>query len=524
MASVSRREVLESGALLGGVGATSGLVGIAGLGLSSAEAGQGDVLGFRSAVDLAAMIRKKEVSSLELTRYFIDRIERFDEELNAVVVRDFDRSLKAARQADEALRTGNPLGPLHGLPMTIKESFDIEGLPTTWGIPAYSKNVAHSDADIVKRLKVAGAHFLGKTNVPVGLGDFQAYNEIYGTTRNPWDPGRTPGGSSGGSAAALASGMTALESGSDIGGSIRNPAHFCGVFGHKPTWQVISGVGHSLTGDYAPPDLAVVGPMARSAEDLALAMKLVGGPGMLDAPGWQLRLPPPRAASLKDYRVAVWATDEFAPPSTAIADRIQEVADVLAKRGARVSDSARPAFDAKSSYYTYITLLKSFLSAQQPRDEYDAAREHAAGFASDDESEAAIWARAAVLEHRDWVHSHAERTRIRRHWKTFFEDWDILLAPIMVTTAFPHDHSPIDDRTLIVDGKEVGYWDQLFWAGLATLPFLPSTVFPTGLADDELPVGLQAIGAEYNDRTTIEFARLITQEIGGFRAPGGFGD
>ena len=224
------------------------------------------------------------------------------------LVRDFDRALAAARDADRALQRGNVAGRLHGLPMTIKESYDIAGLPSTWGIPEFADNVAGSDSVMVTRFKAAGAHFMGKTNVPLALGDFQSYNEIYGTTNNPWNIKLTPGGSSGGTATALAAGLTGLDSGSDIGGSIRGPAHFCGVYGHKPTWGIVPGQGQSLPGSDAPPDLAVVGPLARSAEDLALALDVVAGADNLNDAGWQLRLPVARASSLRDFRVAVWPT------------------------------------------------------------------------------------------------------------------------------------------------------------------------------------------------------------------------
>jgi len=527
MSKITRRDFLGSLGSFGTAAAIGGMGGVAGLATGSFDAqavtGQEiDGLGHKTAIQLAGMIRNKEISSVELTQYFIDRIQRLDTQLNAVVVHDFDRAMDAARKADAETKRGDILAPLHGLPMTIKESFDVAGLPTTWGIPALSGNTATRDADVVTRFKAAGAHFLGKTNVPVRLGDFQAYNDIYGTTRNPWNLERTPGGSSGGSAATLAAGMTALDSGSDIGGSIRNPAHYCGVYGHKPTWGVISGRGHSLPGMEAPPDLAVVGPMARSAEDLALALELLAGPGALDAPGWKLSLPPPRAEALKDYRVAVWATDELSPASSAITNRIQEVAEALAKAGATVSDGARPEFSSRESHYTYINLLNSFLSAGMSASEYDAAKENAAGFDLADQSAEAVDARAKVLDHRDWLRFHNDRTRIRRQWQSFFKEWDIVLCPIMVTTAFPHDHTRPDGRTIIVDGVRTPYWDQVFWAGLATLPFLPSTVFPTGLAADGLPIGLQAISAEYNDRTTIEFSRLVDREIGGFVPPPGF--
>ena len=210
-----------------------------------------------------------------------------------MVVHDFERGREAARAADRALARGAHLGPLHGVPMTVKEAYNIQGLPTTWGIPELRDNIASEDADYVRRLKGAGAVIFGKTNVPINLGDFQSFNEIYGTTNNPWDLTRTPGGSSGGSSAALAAGLTALEAGSDIGGSIRNPAHYCGIYGHKPTWGIVSDAGHALPGQFAPADIAVVGPMARCAEDLALSLDIVAGAGRTDRGGWKLDLPRP---------------------------------------------------------------------------------------------------------------------------------------------------------------------------------------------------------------------------------------
>ena len=258
----SRRNFLAN---VGTIGAAAGLVASVPRAIAQSIR-SADAPAFKSAIELAQMIRDKEISSVELTQYFIDRIERFGATLNTVVVRDFDRALSAARNADDALMRGELAGPLHGLPMTIKESYDIAGLPTTWGIPQFADNIAETDSAVVSRYRAAGAHFMGKTNVPLGLGDFQSYNEIYGTTNNPWDVEVTPGGSSGGTAVALAAGLTGLDSGSDIGGSIRNPAHYCGVYGHKPTWGIISGEGHALPGNVATPDLAVVGPLARSAD------------------------------------------------------------------------------------------------------------------------------------------------------------------------------------------------------------------------------------------------------------------
>jgi amidase len=481
-------------------------------------------LAFETATTLTDRIRAKEVSSRELTELYIRRIEKYDPAVNAVVVRDFERALEAADRADAAVASGQTLGPLHGLPMTIKEAYDVEGLPTTWGIPAFAKNVATADAEVVRRLKQAGAHFLGKTNVPVQLADFQSYNEIYGTTGNPWDLGRTPGGSSGGSSAALAAGLCGLESGSDIGGSIRNPAHFCGVYGHKPTWGVVPDRGHALPGMAASPDIAVVGPLARSADDLRLALGIVAGADPLNRRGWKLALPKVEKHALADFRVAVWPSDELCPVSRAVADRAQELADRLARLGATVSDSARPAFDVASSHRIYTAMLNGEMSPGVPDDAFARFQAAASRFGPADHGETEEAIRATVQTHRDWVRLNHARAHLRHAWNAFFADWDILLCPQMPTTAFPHDHTPFAQRTLPVDGVERNYLRQVFWAGLITVAYLPSTVFPTGPAADGLPLGLQAVSAEFNDDTCIEFARLMAREIGGFEAPPGYLD
>ncbi len=476
-------------------------------------------IALKSAFELAADIRAGRLSSSELTEHYIARIERHDGDINAVVVRCFDEARAAARAADAALGRGDALGPLHGVPITIKESYDLAGTATTWGVPQFAGNVADSDSESVARLKAAGAHFLGKTNVPFSLADFQSYNDIYGTTGNPWDLARTPGGSSGGSAAALAAGLTALEAGSDIGGSIRNPAHYCGVYGHKPTWGVVSDLGHALPGSAAPADIAVCGPLARSAEDLALAMGVVAGPDVRNARGWRLALPPPAKRSLADYRVAVWPQADFAPVAGEVADRVQAVAEALAKAGATVSDSARPALDIDKTLDTYYALLWGVLGAGVP-DSVHAERKAAA--AKLDAGDRSPWARAmrgSAQDHRDWVKHHHRRYRIRDAWRAFFADWDILICPQMPTAAFAHDHAPPMERVMAIDGREVPYYDQLGWAGLITVAHLPSTVFPTGPNGAGLPIGLQAVGAEYDDLATIDFCRLLAAEIGGFTPP-----
>ena len=473
--------------------ATAALGGVTGVPRAQAV----EELGFLSAVELAGKLRRKEVGVEELARYFIKRIEQYDGKVNAVVVRDFERALAAANDADKASARGREPGPLHGLPMTIKESYDIAGLPSSWGVPDAAQDIAEVDSAVVERFKNAGAIFLGKTNVPYMLGDFQSYNDVYGTTNNPWDLERTPGGSSGGSAAALAAGLTGLESGSDIGGSIRNPAHCCGVYGHKPTWGIIPTRGHEPPGQPSTPqyqqDLSVVGPMARSAEDLAMALDILGGPNEFRAAGWRLALPPARMNSLKGLRVALWPDDPNAPVDSEVAARVEAIGKMLEKAGAKVSATARPAFDAKAADDTYLGILNGITS------------EAAAGFTF-----------------HEYEALHEQRGFFRTQWRQFFRDWDILVTPTIATPAFVQDQSDYNTRTLTVNGSVQPYFQQMFWAGLATLSYLPSTVFPTGLSSGGLPIGLQAIGAEYDDRTTIEFARLVAGEIGGYQPPTGY--
>jgi amidase len=440
---------------------------------------------FQSATEIAARIRRRELSAVECLEYFHDRVRRHNGALNAIVAFDWDRARASARAADDALAHGSQ-APLLGVPMTVKESFDIAGLRSTWGDPSIAYEATRDDL-IVERLRAAGAVIFGKTNVPFRLLDFQTYNEIYGTTRNPWDHDRGPGGSSGGAAAALAAGLTGLEVGSDIGGSIRNPSHYCGVFGHKPTYGVVGSDCVATPPRVDECDLNVSGPLARSAEDLALAMRLLALPTRLESAA--VRRLDDSCKPLAKYRVAVWASDAESPVQRQISDRCQQLAEKLARAGATVSDRARPAFASEHAN----TIYRSLLSA-----ETDPASE---------------------LKHRDWIALDDARTRLRMQWQAFFQDWDIVLCPMSATTAFPHQQGPYRGRKLDVDGLEVAYFRQLFWAGLATCSYLPSTVFPTGAGEDGLPIGLQAIGAAYRDHTTIEFARLASP---GFAPPPGY--
>ena len=479
-------------------------------------------LSFRSATELAALMQRKEISSEELTRHYIERIEKHDAAVNSVVVRRFEQAIDEARDADKRIADGQSMGPLEGLPMTIKESYVIADTPSTWGHEQFRNNMGKADGLAVSRFRSAGAHFLGKTNVPVDLADFQSYNPVYGTTGNPWDTSRTPGGSSGGSAAALAAGFTGLEAGSDIGGSIRNPAHFCGVYGHKPSWGIVPMQGHELAAHTPEPDLAVCGPLARSAADLHTALDIMAGPAEREATGWQLNLPAADIAKLSSLRVAVWQDDTLAPVDSEVADRVNLVAETLGRLGATVSDTARPDFDIKRAHVAYLSLLNSIMSAGASEEQVAKNQAFADQFGDEDSSDRAVNSRAMVLSHRLWLRQNAVREHWRYAWDDFFKDWDILVCPQMATPAFPHDHRPFGERTLTVNNEQQDYFKQLFWSGLITGAYLPSTVFPTGPSSAGLPIGLQAVSAPYRDHRTIEFTHLLSKEIGGFQPPPSF--
>ncbi|HAM55754.1 MAG TPA: amidase [Candidatus Rokubacteria bacterium] len=480
-------------------------------------------LPFRSARQLASEIRRKRIGALELLELYLARVERYNPRLNAIIATDLDAARKRARAADRALARGEVRGPLHGVPMTIKESFDVVGMPTTWGLPELKDNFPARNALVVDRLLAAGAVVFGKTNVPLYLADWQSYNAIYGTANNPWDVTRTPGGSSGGAAAALAAGLTGIEAGSDIGASIRNPAHYCGVYGHKPTYGIVPLAGHALPGTFGTPDIAVAGPLARSADDLALALEVIAGADAIDGTGWRLALPAPRRRALREYRVAVMLDDPSARVDREVQDRLQTLADFLGRKRAKVSDRARPAGDTAEADRVYVMLLRAATSGRQTPEEFEKNLETARGLAPADESYVARMVRANTMYHKDWLAWNNARHRMRLAWAGFFQEWDLLLCPAAASAAFPHDHAGERyERTIRVNGKDVPTTDQLFWAGYPGMAYLPSTVAPCGFTPGGLPVGVQIVGPQYGDRACIAFARLLEREFQGFVAPPGY--
>ncbi|MBS0478119.1 MAG: amidase [Proteobacteria bacterium] len=428
----------------------------------------------RGAIETAAAIRAGETTALLECEAAIARIEARDGPINAVVVRDFDRARHQAREADQRLAAGET-APLLGVPMTVKESFDVAGLPTTWGLEVARDFVPKDDAVAVKRLKAAGAVILGKTNVPPLLADLQANNPVYGRTNNPHNPGRVAGGSSGGSAAALAAGMVPLELGSDIGGSIRVPAAFNGVWGHKPTFAALSRVGHHFPGaDGAPGELSVIGPLARNPDDLALALDILADHPLVQAGN--------RPAS--GYRILVLGEHPGARVAAPIADALDRLADALHDAGATVDRKSDLIPDLDAQQRNYMKMLNITIARGVPQDG------------------------SAPTTLIEWFDLRDEQARNKKAWNALFKSYDAVIAPALGVTAFAHDDTPLPRRTLEINGETTPFGLQFAFPGLATFPMLPATSFPIGADRDGLPIGVQAIADTYQDHKAIAVARL----------------
>jgi amidase len=486
-----------------------------------------DVDVFSSATELLAAFRTGGTTAADLTDRYIRRIERYDGRLNAVVVRDFDRARQQARAADQARARGETKALL-GLPITLKESINVNGLGTTCGVPEWKGYVSQHDAPVSTRTRAAGAVLLGKTNVPPMLADWQSTNPIFGRTSNPWDLARTPGGSSGGSAAALAAGLSALEVGSDIGGSIRVPAAFCGVYGHRPSETLLPKSGQFPMPPL--PNSAVVmgvqGPLARSAEDLELALSVLAGPEIGEDVAWTVTLPAARRERLADFRVAILPPIPWLVVDGQITAALHDLADRLAKLGAVVKEVQPDGLGDHREYHGfYRTLLSAVTGA---RVDVETRRQRIANLraAGDDLSMGAVQGLEGSAG--DYLIWNGRREQHRAAWRAFFRDWDVLLAPAVNVLAYPHIERawPADnsDQTLTftIDGRSVPYLHGLCYPALSTVPGQPATAFPVGLSREGLPIGLQAVGPYLEDLTPIRFAALLAREIGGFRKPSGY--
>jgi amidase len=456
-----------------------------------------DIL-LRPAVDVAGMLRRREVSSRELTALLLARIDAVNPELNAVTEVRGEEVLRRAAAADEALARGDDVGPLHGLPMTIKDSFNVAGLRTTWGNPAFKDYVADWDATVVRRLERAGALIAGKTNVAFMLGDFaQTANELYGLTRNPWDTARTPGGSSGGAAAAVSAGMTFLEYGSDLAGSIRIPASFCGIYGLKPTVGTVPLTGFQPPGPPAGPSeamyMSAAGPLGRSACDLRAALRVTAGPEDPQARACSWTLPPPRHTRLRDFRVGVVFDHPQAPVSSEVAARMSDTVDALARAGASVTEGWPGGLDPARSSESFAFHVQLFFAFQQPGPDLPGL--------------------AQVIEQEN------QRMAARAVWQDYFRQTDVFLCPANFTPAFPHDGRPFGQRTITTPEGERPYDSQSFWIAHASLPGLPAVAAPIGHTPGALPVGMQILGPLYEDDTPITFAELLAGTVGGYQPP-----
>lgn len=478
---------------------------------------------FLPAVELAAEIKAKKTGCREALERVWHRVEHINPDLNAIVATDIDSARLRATEADRAIAGGESWGPLHGIPMTVKESLDVAGMPTTWGLEPLRGNIATANAAAVDRLIGAGAIIFGKTNISAGLADWQSYNSIYGTTSNPWDLARTPGGSSGGSAAALAAGLTTLEVGSDIGGSIRQPAHCCGIYGHKPTPGLVPLRGQFVPGNVAPVDLNSSGPMARSVADLEVALSVMAGPDGPEASAWKLDLPPPAGEQLSAFKVALLTEHPDTYVDRDIVDQLGKLASFLVDQGSILSDTARPGVDLADAHATYVRLLRSATSRRQSPVEFERNVHLARALPEGRDDYYARMVRAQTMRHIDWLRTDEDRHKIRRKWYSFFEDFDILLCPAAMVPAAPHDHvGELYERTVQVNGRDVPATAQFFWSGLATLGHLPATVAPIGVTAAGLPVGVQIIAAPYADRTCLAFAALLERHYHAFTPPPAF--
>jgi amidase len=451
-----------------------------------------------TATEAVAALRSGAVSSEALLDAQLARVEKFNPVLNAVVTLDVEQARARARAADAAHARGESWGPLHGLPITIKDLYATEGLLTTSGHVPLKDFVPKADAAGVAALKKAGAIVFGKTNAPEFGADFQTYNDIFGLCRNPWNTDHTCGGSSGGSAVALATGMSLLELGGDIGGSIRVPAHYNGVFGHKPTWGAVNRFGEIPipgTWMHAPVDLVVCGPMGRSVADLALGLDVLTAEGVGGIPGASLPPASPQSMSLNGLRVAILVDDPAAPTDQETKEIIRHLGHQMAEAGAQVEETPPPGPSLKEQNELYQRLLGAAMAPP----------------GSDEPSLSA------------WKKDDEARHRLIAEYTNFFAAWDVMLAPIAPTAAFTHrTEKAFQDRTLSVDNAEIPYAKHLVWAGLATLPGLPATAVPLDRSQNGLPVGVQIIGPKWADRTTLAVASLVEALTGGFVAPPGY--
>jgi amidase len=479
-------------------------------------ASRGMDLDFGTATELAEALRTRRLSSRELLDHLLARAGRLNAAINAIVAWDIDRAKRAAAAADEATARGKRSGPLHGLPITVKDVWETAGLVTTSGATELSGYVPQSDALAVARLKAAGAIIFGKTNTPPYASDWQTYNDVYGRTSNPWDTSRTAGGSSGGAAAAVAAGLTPLELGSDIGGSIRNPAHCNGVYGLKPSWGVVPVRGHipGAPGSLVTVDVGVAGPIARSVADLRTAFGVVAGPLPEDAAAWQLRFDPgSELTSVTDLRIATVFGEgaDVVPIAADVRASLDAFAARLAAAGAAVESVPLPV-PLADGMRTWIDIVSPIFAVGMSDEDFAGmtALESVPG-----QDLQTLMGRAMVERFRSWLRATDVRQHQRAAWAELFERYDVVLAPVMPTPAFPHDtERPMPERRIDVDGRAVPHMDASAWLCAIGAMLLPVVVLPTGPSGSGLPVGVQVIGPFLADIRLLRISELLEAAAG----------
>ncbi|HKX32159.1 MAG TPA: amidase [Blastocatellia bacterium] len=472
---------------------------------------------FGTATQAVQAIRKGVISSRELVEHVFERIKKYNPKINAFVTMLEEQAMAQAKNADEKLARKGALGALHGLPIVVKDAFATEGARTTAGAKRLEHYVPKEDAVIVARLKQAGAIIVGKTNVPEFVSDWQSYNQIVGTSNNPWDLTRTPGGSTGGGAAALAVGFGFLEVGSDIGGSIRHPSNFCGIYGHKSTIDLVPTRGHipPMPGVVVPDELAVAGPLARSAEDLRLELEVIAGPLPEDSIAYSWHLPAPRKNRLRDYRIGYVIEDPFCPLDSTVKEVLLKAIEALRKSGVQLMEGWPAGVDPKVQSENYSWLLAASVSAVLPEAGFKGVQQMASLLGVED-----TWVKGLTSLHRDWLGHSTDRMRSRTLWQEYFKTYDAFLSPVSFLPAFPHtqDHTQYDRKLMTTEGQRP-YLDLARWISFATLTGCPSTVAPVGRTRNGLPVGIQIMGPFLEDATPIDIAMKMVDATGTFVAP-----
>lgn len=486
---------------------------------------------YLSLKQLISRVQKSTLSSRELLECYIERNQHFDKKINAVVATNYDAARERADAADRALAEGERWGPLHGIPMTLKDTWEVVGMPTVAGSTRYKNYYPKHNAVITQRLLAAGAIIYGKTNTPLLAGDLQSFNRVYGTTNNPWNVAHSPGGSSGGSAAALAAGLTPCEVGSDIGGSLRIPAHFCGIYSHKPTFGIIPMRGHipGPPGMVSETPMAVAGPMARTVDDLSTLLDIMVGPYGTKATTWRTHLPKCDKRALTDFRVLYWIDDKLCPLDNDIHGTYCQLIDGLRAANVSMMEASAELFNLTKFYRVYLNQLGSSYAATLPAIGRAAMFYSASVFARVDNKYKMPFGENAMRgmgqSHADWVRHNELAARFQEHFTRIFSDYDVILMPVSPNTAFKHQHKPdIPFRTIKINGKTRHYTENLMWVSVASLLGLPVTTAPVGSSRKGLPIGIQITGAPGADKTTLQFAKLLSKIQGGFTIPAGYSE